>query len=97
MTDFEWYLSVLVDLAYVANVDVGKDIRDQLVDITARVRAARRFAVMLMVKILADDSFVVDTSGAGSCQDVLWAAAWLCGEYCSYVAISPFSVFVTED
>ena len=32
VTNFEWYLSVLVDLAHVANVDVGSEIRDQLVD-----------------------------------------------------------------
>ncbi|KAG5641635.1 hypothetical protein DXG03_004558 [Asterophora parasitica] len=45
VTNFEWYLSVLVDLAHVANVDVGSAIRDQLVDVVGRVRAVRRYAV----------------------------------------------------
>ena len=82
VADFEWYLSVLVDLAYVASVDVGLKIRDQLVDIVGRVKAARRYAVKLMVKLLNDDTFLLNASGEGSCAEVLWAAAWICGEYC---------------
>ncbi|CAL1694631.1 unnamed protein product [Somion occarium] len=82
VVDFEWYLSVLVDLAYVASVDIGAQIRDQLVDVTARVRGARRFAVSLMVKLLCDDSFLNNAGEPGSCSEVLWAAAWICGEYC---------------
>ncbi|KAF7347534.1 AP-3 complex subunit delta [Mycena venus] len=61
VTNFEWYLSVLVDLAHVANVDIGPQIRDQLVDVVGRVKGGE----------------------TGSCSEVLWAAAWICGEYCS--------------
>ena len=82
VTDFEWYLSVLVDLAYVAAVDVGAQIREQLMDVTARVRAARRYSVQLMVKVLCDDTFLNNAGEEGSCAEVLWAAAWICGEYC---------------
>jgi len=89
VTDFEWYLSVLVDLAYVASVDVGLQIRDQLVDIVGRVRAARRYAVKLMVKLLNDDTFLLNASDEGSCAEVLWAAAWICGEYCGWGTSSP--------
>ena len=84
MTDFEWYLSVLVDLAYVASVDVGLQVRDHLVDVIGRVRAARRYAVKLMVKLLNDDTFLLNASDEGSCAEVLWAAAWICGEYCGW-------------
>ena len=84
VVDFEWYLSVLVDLAYVANVNVGARIRDQLVDVVGRVRAARRYAVKLMVKVLGDDTFPERYGEDGSCAEVLWAAAWICGEYCRY-------------
>ena len=84
MVDFEWYLSVLVDLAYVANVNVGARIRDQLVDVVGRVKAARRYAVKLMVKVLGDDTFSEQYGEDGSCAEVLWAAAWICGEYCGY-------------
>lgn len=86
ITDFEWYLSVLVDLAYVANVDVGAQIRDQLMDITARVRAARRYSVQLMVKLLCDDTFLMNAEDEGSCAEALWAAAWICGEHCRRVS-----------
>ncbi|KAI0783126.1 Adaptor protein complex AP-3 delta subunit [Abortiporus biennis] len=86
VADFEWYLSVLVDLAYVAAVNVGSEIRDQLVDVTTRVRGVRRFAVSLMVKILCDDTFLLHAGDEGSCAEVLWAAAWICGEYCSELA-----------
>jgi AP-3 complex subunit delta len=82
VTNFEWYLSVLVDLAHVANVDVGADIRDQLVDVVARVKGVRQFAVKLMYSLLSDDTFLRNSSDEGSCSEVLWAAAWICGEYC---------------
>ncbi|TRM61606.1 adaptin N terminal region-domain-containing protein [Schizophyllum amplum] len=64
VSNFEWYLSVLVDLANVAGVKIGAQVCEQLVDVVGRVRAVRRYA-------------------EGSCPEVLWAAAWICGEYCS--------------
>ncbi|KAF8665329.1 hypothetical protein AX16_000348 [Volvariella volvacea WC 439] len=82
VVNFEWYLSVLVDLAHIANVDVGGKIRDQLVDVVARVRAARPYGVKLMYNLLCDDTLLRNASGEGSCSEVLWAAAWICGEYC---------------
>jgi AP-3 complex subunit delta len=82
VTNFEWYLSVLVDLAHVANVDVGAQIRDQLVDVVGRVKAARRYAVKLMHTLLNDDTILRNARDEGSCSEVLWAAAWICGEYC---------------
>lgn len=86
VVDFDWYLSVLVDLAYVAGANVGLQIRDQLIDIVGRVRAARRYAVQLMVKLLTDDSFLTNAVEEGSCAEALWAAAWICGEYCGELA-----------
>lgn len=79
--DFDWYLSVLLDLIYVANADVGTPIRDQLVDVTVRVRACRNYAVRLMTKLLDDDSLVLSANEPEKCAGVLWAAAWICGEY----------------
>ncbi|KAH9932073.1 Ap3d1 protein [Epithele typhae] len=72
VTDFEWYVSVLVDLAYVARANVGAEIRDQLVDITGR--------------LLSDDTYLHNASEVGGCPEVLWAAAWICGEYCGELA-----------
>ena len=89
VTDFEWYISVLVDLAYVSRSPVGVLIRDQMVDVAVRVRQVRRYAVQLALKLLADETFVgaednLDQEGEG-CQEVLWAAAWICGEYARLV------------
>jgi len=80
VVDFQWYLSVLLDLTYVASVKVGEQIRDQLVDIVARVRGVNRWAVELMTRLLRDDTFLVNSQEEGSCAEVLWAAAWICGE-----------------
>jgi AP-3 complex subunit delta-1 len=78
--DFQWYLSVLLDLTYVASVNVGEQIKDQLVDIVARVKAVKRWAVELMTRLLRDDTFLANSQEEGSCAEVLWAAAWICGE-----------------
>jgi AP-3 complex subunit delta-1 len=85
VTNFEWYLSVLVDLAHVANVNVGSEIRDQLVDVVGRVRAARPYAVKLMYTVISDDALLRNALVEGSCSEILWAAAWICGEYCQSV------------
>ncbi|KDR85547.1 hypothetical protein GALMADRAFT_53684 [Galerina marginata CBS 339.88] len=85
VSNFEWYLSVLVDLAHVANVNVGAEIRDQLVDVVGRVKGARRYSVQLMYTLLTDDTIIKNAAEEGSCSEVLWAAAWICGEYCLQV------------
>ena len=85
VTNFEWYLSVLVDLAHVANVDVGSEIRDQLVDVVGRVRASRPYAVKLMCTLISDDTMLRNASVEGCCSEIFWAAAWICGEYCQSV------------
>jgi AP-3 complex subunit delta len=83
--DFDWYLSVLLDLIYVAGADVAALIREQLVDVTVRVRACRNYAVKLMAKLLDDDTLVLGADEPTKCSGVLWAAAWICGEYSEYV------------
>ncbi|KAG6888235.1 hypothetical protein C0992_009227 [Termitomyces sp. T32_za158] len=82
VTNFEWYISVLVDLAHVANVNVGAEIRDQLVDVVGRVKAVRRYAVKLMYQLISDNTMLRNAHEEGTCSEVLWAAAWVCGEYC---------------
>ncbi|KAF9515066.1 hypothetical protein BS47DRAFT_1372168 [Hydnum rufescens UP504] len=87
VTDFEWYLSVLVDLAYVSNVgSIGRDINDKLLDVVVRVRGVRTFAVGLMLRLLNDEILLENCRDPTSCSEVLWAAAWICGEYCSELA-----------
>ncbi|KAI6010568.1 adaptin N terminal region-domain-containing protein, partial [Pisolithus microcarpus] len=45
--------------------------------------AVRAYAVKLMVKLLSDETLLVHTGEPRSCSEALWAAAWICGEYCS--------------
>lgn len=92
VVDFEWYLSVLVDLAYISNVDIGAQIRDQLVNVVGRVKAARTYAVKLMVKVLSDETLMLNAGEPGSCSEVLWAAAWICGEFCECVSYLLFAL-----
>lgn len=76
-----------------ANVDIGADIRDQLVDLVGRVRAARRYAVQLMYSVLTDDSMLHNAEEEGSCSEILWAAAWIVGEYCESVFDAIFTSY----
>ncbi|KAJ2923145.1 hypothetical protein H1R20_g13948, partial [Candolleomyces eurysporus] len=82
ITNFEWYISVLVDLAHICNVAVGPQLQEQLVDVTSRVRAARPYAVKVMYTLLTDESLLHNARDPKSCSEVLFAAAWICGEYC---------------
>jgi AP-3 complex subunit delta len=82
VTNFEWYISVLVDLVHVSNVKIGGQIRDQLVDIAVRVRGVRPYAVRVLYTLLTDDGLLQSVQDDNSCYEALWAAAWICGEYC---------------
>lgn len=76
-----------------ARAPVGDIIRDQLVDIVVRVRQVRRYAVQVSMRVLGDDTFLgendsgLNNEGSG-CQEVLWAAAWICGEYGRCVSVN---------
>ncbi|RXW22674.1 hypothetical protein EST38_g3183 [Candolleomyces aberdarensis] len=82
ITNFEWYISVLVDLAHICHAAVGPQLQEQLVDVTSRVRAARPYAVKVMYTLLTDESLLHNARDPKSCSEVLFAAAWICGEYC---------------
>ncbi|KAJ9117176.1 hypothetical protein QFC20_000319 [Naganishia adeliensis] len=89
ITDFEWYMTVLVDLAYVSNVNVGEEIKERILDVTARVRGNfRPFVVQLMQRLLKDETFVANANEEGSCCEILYAASWVVGEYCHLSANS---------
>ncbi|KAF8588353.1 Adaptor protein complex AP-3 delta subunit [Ramaria rubella] len=79
--DFEWYFAVLIDLAYVSPVP-GPALRDALLDVVVRVRAVRGYALKLCARLLGDDAFANNAAFKGGSAEVLWAAAWICGEYC---------------
>lgn len=49
VTNFEWYISILVGLTYVPDVSVGDLLTDQIMDVGVRVKSARAFSVKQMV------------------------------------------------
>lgn len=92
VSNFEWYLDTLVELAYFARglqyedapagLGVGESIKSQLIDVAARVKAIRAYAVRRMADVLGDETFL---DHGVEVAEVLGAAAWICGEYCQYV------------
>lgn len=81
ITNFEWYVTVLVELAQMEfGSKQGHVIAAQLMDVSIRVQAIRSFAVAEMAQLLEVYSSSTQFS---IMQDVLYAAAWLCGEFAS--------------
>ncbi|XP_036317960.1 AP-3 complex subunit delta [Rhagoletis pomonella] len=79
VTNFEWYLTVLVELIQLeAGSKHGRLIAEQLLDVAIRVPVVRQFAVNEMTNLL--DTFSV-TSQSTSMYEVLYAAAWIVGEF----------------
>jgi AP-3 complex subunit delta-1 len=80
VTNFEWYLTVLVELIQMeTDSKHGKIIADQLLDVTIRVQAVRSFAVNEMANLIS--SYPVITSPNSTMYEVLYAAAWIVGEF----------------
>ncbi|KAH8273310.1 hypothetical protein KR018_010846 [Drosophila ironensis] len=78
VTNFEWYLTVLVELIQLeAGSRHGRLIAEQLLDVAIRVPVVRQFAVNEMTNLL--DTFVLAQSS--SMYEVLYAAAWIVGEF----------------
>jgi len=85
--DFEWYVDILIKLAYLANESVGDQIRFQLIDVASRVRAVRPHAIAKLKQVLEDSSLY---EGPQENEfHLLRAAAWICGEYCQSVSYPP--------
>lgn len=85
VTNFEWYISVLVQLVYVAGINVGDAIKAQFIDVAARVEAVRSYCVQKMIKLLADNNLLQNADQSDSNSNVLYAAAWIVGEYCQHL------------
>ncbi|KAJ2750793.1 AP-3 complex subunit delta [Coemansia pectinata] len=83
LSNFEWYVAVLVDLVYSAGVDVGQLLSEKLLDVTVRVRQVREFSVRLMRQMLSDSQLASRAISDSSAAKVLCTAAYILGEYCS--------------
>lgn len=79
ISNFDWYITVLVTLASIeGGTSHGNMIASQVLDVALRVKEVRPYAVKQMAAILNHtDKF----STTFSVSEVLYAAAWICGEY----------------
>lgn len=79
VTNFEWYLTVLVELIQLeVGSKHGSVIAEQLLDVTIRVESVRKFSVNEMASLI--DSFPC-SSQTSTMYEVLYAAAWIIGEF----------------
>ncbi|XP_023169244.2 AP-3 complex subunit delta isoform X2 [Drosophila hydei] len=84
VTNFEWYMTVLVELIQLeAGSKHGRLIAEQLLDVAIRVPVVRQFAVNEMTNLL--DTFAISTQ-SNSMYEVLYAAAWIVGEFSGELA-----------
>lgn len=75
------YVSVLVELARVEGMKHGPLLAHQMLDVAVRVQAIRPFAVSQMALLLNNAHMFMQPSGGSNMANVLYAAAWICGEY----------------
>ncbi|CAK9011600.1 AP-3 complex subunit delta-1 (AP-3 complex subunit delta) (Adaptor-related protein complex 3 subunit delta-1) (Delta-adaptin) (mBLVR1) [Durusdinium trenchii] len=85
LSNFAWYVSVLVDLAHINSAPEGELIRTQLLDVTMRVPTVRPFAVRAMYGLLCSRKLVTQRGHRALESDgtshVLFAASWIACEY----------------
>lgn len=80
IVDFDWYVSLLGDMARSPHCTRGEEIERQLVDIGLRVRDARPEIVRVARDLLIDPALLGDPF---LCR-ILSAAAWVSGEYVEF-------------
>ncbi|XP_049804898.1 AP-3 complex subunit delta-1 isoform X1 [Schistocerca nitens] len=86
ITNFEWYVSVLVELTRMEGSQHGSLVSSQMLDVAIRVQAIRPFAVQQMELLLENAHFLTSGTGQSSTMaEVLTAAAWICGEFPEYL------------
>ena len=81
LTNFEWYLQVLVDLIRFPAVQVAELVKEQILDVCIRVPEVRDFAVQLMTPLLNDQLLFDTLKTLSPMNEVFFAAAWVCGEF----------------
>ena len=95
VTNFEWYVSVLVELTRMEGTRHGKLLSSQMLDVAIRVESIRPFMVTQMAILLdnihvfttssmannTNNSAATKNSSSSDICEVLYAATWICGEF----------------
>lgn len=85
ITNFEWYVSILVELTRMEGTKHGKLIANQMLDVAIRVQAIRHFAVSQMAILLENTHILANNSQRNGICEVLYAASWICGEFSEHL------------
>ncbi|KAL1221627.1 AP-3 complex subunit delta [Cardamine amara subsp. amara] len=80
IVDFDWYLSLLGEMARIPHCQRGQEIEHQLIDIGTRVKDARLELVRISRALLIDPALL----GNQFLHPILSAAAWASGEYVEF-------------
>jgi len=84
LSDFEWYISVLMQISHVNGIKDGKLIAEQFMDIIIRVAVIRSFGVKNMVNLIRSEDILLNVS-SGTNSEVLFAAGYIIGEFNKFV------------
>ncbi|XP_033106774.1 AP-3 complex subunit delta-1-like isoform X2 [Anneissia japonica] len=91
ITNFEWYVAILVELTRIEGTKHGRLIASQMLDVAIRVKAIRPFAVSQMASLLENFHLLSGASmQTNSRCEVLYAAAWIIGEFPGHL-VDPYS------
>lgn len=82
------YISILVELTRLEGTRHGHLIASQMLDVAIRVKAIRGFAVAQMATLLDNAHLLTGNMQRMGICEVLYAAAWICGEFSEYVHLS---------
>uniref|UniRef100_A0A671PEY2 AP-3 complex subunit delta-1-like n=1 Tax=Sinocyclocheilus anshuiensis TaxID=1608454 RepID=A0A671PEY2_9TELE len=85
ITNFEWYISILVELTRLEGTRHGHLIASQMLDVAIRVKAIRGFAVAQMATLLDNAHLLTGNTQHNGICEVLYAAAWICGEFSEHL------------
>ena len=88
------YISILVELTRLEGTRHGHLIASQMLDVAIRVKAIRVFAVAQMATLLDNAHLLTGNMQRNGICEVLYAAAWICGEFSEYVYFSHRDAFI---
>lgn len=94
ISDFAWYISILLDLSLIKGSKHGKVVADQMIEISVKVDSIRPFAVECMLSMLLNEKLIIGQA-RNTVFEVLRAAAWIIGEYSSI--ITDISLDIKDD
>jgi len=89
ISNFQWYICILCNLAFVENISVVEDIAKQMMDICIRLKDTplRKFFINKMVELLKNKVIFEKKFIKAGNTDILYVAAYLLGEYRSSIDI----------